>query len=237
MIALIDGDLVAYRCSAAAEQEDFGICAYYMENTIQDILDLTKSSDFNIYLSGPTNFRYGIYPEYKANRANLVRPRHLTEAKKFLQEKYLATVSDNCEADDLMGIQQCSYADTIICSLDKDLLMIPGKHFSWEISGGKAEKRWTKLAEFITSDEFTSLKYFYTQLLKGDPTDNIKGCVGVGPKKAEKLLNDCTTEQEMFDVVREQYSNDEEMLMNGQCLWIQRQPNTIWEFPKFETGK
>ena len=44
----------------------------------------------------------------------------------------------------------------------------------------------------------------------------------IGDKKAKVLLEPCTTEQQMFNKVREMYGNDEEFLMNANCLWILR---------------
>jgi 5'-3' exonuclease len=61
---------------------------------------------------------------------------------------------------------------------------------------------------------------FYEQCLKGDKADNVKGIAGLGEVKAKRLLGNCISEQEMFDIVRQAYSNDDEFKMNAQCLWI-----------------
>ena len=66
------------------------------------------------------------------------------------------------------------------------------------------------------------------QCLTGDRADNIKGIEGIGPKKAERILAECYTEQQYFNAVRDAYSNDEEFLMNGRVLWIRRKPNEDW---------
>lgn len=118
-----------------------------------------------------------------------------------------------------------------IVSLDKDLLMIPGRHYSWYIEGGPADKRWSRPAIHRVVEPLEGLRWFYTQLVIGDPSDGIKGIPGLGKKAAERMLSDCTTEHEMFDRVRDAYSCDEEMLMNGQVLWIQQEENKRWEFP------
>lgn len=235
-IALLDGDLVAYRSAAAAEKDSFPIARHYMEQTIDTILAETGATEFRIALSGPNNFRYQVYPEYKANRVTQQRPQFLTECKDFLHFTYNAEYSDNCEADDLLGIWQTEdTANTIICSLDKDLRQVPGRHFSWEISGTSTRGgRWTKAAEHLNVTPFEGLKWFYTQTLIGDVADNIKGVSGVGIKRAEAALSGCTTEQELFEAVLSMYTNEEEFLMNGKCLWVFRKPNDVWEFPKFE---
>jgi 5'-3' exonuclease len=231
---LIDGDLFSFRCAASAEQESAGIACARMESLLDVCLNATGANEFSFYISGDTNFRYRIYPEYKATRLDKPRPRFLEHCKQFLIDEYKAVVSENCEADDLMAIEQTAQTadkQTIICSLDKDMLQVPGMHYSWEISGGPPEKRWTKDAILQEITPIQGLRKFYYQLLVGDASDNIKGVQGVGPKKATALLEGLDTEELLFNVVREAYGFDEIMLMNGQVLWLQRQPGEIWRFP------
>jgi 5'-3' exonuclease len=228
------GDIYAYRPAAASENEDLQVAIWRMEEMIDNTLAETGADEFSIFLSGENNFRYDIYPEYKANRTS-PKPRHLKDLKQYLIDKYNAQVSDGCEADDLLGIEQCNSTDTVICSLDKDLRMIPGNHYSFEISGTVNGKRWTKAAEHIHITEFDGLRWFYTQVLIGDPADNVKGAAGIGKIKAERLLRDCTNERELFEAARSCFSSDEEFLMIGQCLWIFRKPNDIWRFPTEST--
>jgi 5'-3' exonuclease len=120
---------------------------------------------------------------------------------------------------------------TIICSLDKDMLQVPGMHYSWEISGGPILKRWVKPAILQEITPLEGLRKFYTQMHTGDTADNVKGVEGIGPVKAAKMLSGLTEEVDMFDVVRDAYGFDEIMLMNGQVLWIQRQPGEVWRLP------
>jgi DNA polymerase-1 len=234
--ALLDGDLYAFRSAASAENDNLGIAIFRVEEMIDKTLHETGADEFSIFLSGENNFRYEIYPEYKSNRTQ-PKPRFLKEVKDYLIEKYKAEVSDGCEADDLLGIAQCNAlsGDTIICSLDKDLRMIPGMHYSFEISGtSKLGKQWTRPMEIVEVQPFEGLKRFYTQILTGDSTDGIKGAAGIGKVGAEKILRDCTTEQEMFEAVSDHFSSEEELLMTGQCLWIWRKPDDRWRIPKFE---
>jgi 5'-3' exonuclease len=136
-----------------------------------------------------------------------------------MQEQNAELAPIGLEADDALGINQTK--DTVICSLDKDLLQIPGQHYSWEISG----KGWKKPHTFREITEIEGLKLFYEQCLKGDRTDNIRGIEKIGDKKANSILKPYTTELEMFNVVRDMYGNDEEFLMNANCLWILRDEN------------
>jgi len=67
---------------------------------------------------------------------------------------------------------------------------------------------------------------FYKQMLMGDSADNIKGIPGVGPKKAEKLLDGLDL-KDMACLVGLQYAihfddPETEWLTNSKLLWILR---------------
>ena len=220
MIALIDMDLVVFRCAASAENDPLGIAIYRAEELLDNILNKVGATEYKAYISSDTNFRKEIYPEYKAQRSP-VKPVHLLAMKEYAFTKMGAILSpQGLEADDMLGIEQDkSTHTTTICSLDKDLLQIPGNHFQWEIGTSK----WNKPDNWLTQSELEGYRLFYQQAIKGDPTDNIKGIKGKGKVFAEKALADCTTELEMFNVVRELYSNDEEFKMNAGCVWILRE--------------
>ena len=176
---------------------------------IRDILD--KEPDYLVFLSGPkeTNFRYAINPDYKANRIGVPKPKWLAKCKEWLIDEYYATITHGCEADDFLGIYQT--ADTVICSIDKDLLMIPGAHFNFVTQ------------KFSEVSELDGLKQFYRQMLIGDTSDNIFGIKGIGKVKAGKLIDDIETEEEMHHVVWHLYNDDLRFTMNANCLWIWRQ--------------
>jgi len=219
MQALIDMDLVCYRCAASAEQEEESVAVFRMEELLDQILVKSNSDSYRAFLSGKGNFRKTIYPEYKANRTQ-PKPIHLQALRELACDKLNAEITEHqMEADDYMGIfQDKENSSTVICSLDKDLLMIPGLHFQWAFGTSK----WQKDEKTIIQTETEGLRLFYEQCLKGDKADNIKGIAGLGDVKAKRLLEDCTTEKEMLDIVLEQYGHEEEFLMNASCLWILR---------------
>jgi hypothetical protein len=139
------------------------------------------------------------------------------------------------EADDAVGIAQYQNrfvvgghlgkslgVDTVICSRDKDLHMIPGWHYTWPAGKQKEQPLWWQ-------NETNALRCFYKQLLTGDPVDNIPGLYGVG--KSSRLcstVDECDIELEMFQVVAEAYRLrfgsywDQFMGENGCLLWIKR---------------
>jgi 5'-3' exonuclease len=220
VIALIDMDLVVFRAAASAENENFGIAVYRAEETLDNILNKVGATEYKAYISSDTNFRKEIYPEYKAQR-NKVKPIHLLQLKEYAFSMMGATLSpEGLEADDMLGIEQDKETHTTtICSLDKDLLQIPGNHFQWEIGTTK----WNKPDNWLTQTELEGYRLFYEQAIKGDPTDNIKGIPGKGKVAASNALANCETELEMFNTVRELYGNDDEFKMNAGCVWILRE--------------
>lgn len=216
MEALIDMDLVCFRCSASAENDGAGIAIYRMNDLLDGILDKFGATSYRAFLTGATNFRKTIYPEYKANRT-APKPIYLQDCRNYAINKMNAELApEGLEADDSLGINQTD--DTIICSLDKDLLMIPGKHFQWAISG----KNWEKPDKFVDQTYLGGMKLFYEQCIKGDTSDNIKGIAGLGEVKARNALAGIEDELGMFNKVRELYGNDKEFLMNARVLWIKR---------------
>ena len=202
-------------------------------NSLDYLLARVNNPSFTLYLTGENNFRYQIYPEYKANRRDTPRPAHLQSVKQFLVREYQAILSDGCEADDLCGVDQCTTPDdTFIIHIDKDLDMIPGKHFSPEIN--RLGKTVREEREYYVSPG-DALRTFYTQLLVGDPGDNVKGAKGIGKVKAERILEGLHDETDLYEAVRDYFSCDEELVLNGQVLWIWREMNNIWK-PPIETS-
>ena len=158
MQANIDGDLIAYRCSASVkEEEPLDIALYRTDQLMRQLLEETGSSHFRCFLTGKENFRRKINPLYKANRTQ-EPPKYLQECKQFLIDEWKAESSLYLEADDLLGIHQAP--DTVICTLDKDLLMVPGQHYSWQISGAN----WVREARWETTKAFDGIRYFYQQM-------------------------------------------------------------------------
>jgi 5'-3' exonuclease len=237
MRAIVDGDLISYRCSASASQSTVDIAIWRVDDLVQRILREVGASEYIIYLSGNDNFRKVLDPTYKANRVQ-ERPQFLEDCREHLVKVWKAKVTDGYEADDAIGIEAtaCFTEGTpfVICSLDKDLRQLPGKHYSWEISGVTGGTAWTRKAEHVFVTPLDGLKNFYKQLLIGDPSDNIKGVTGIGKAKAAKIIDPLTFEEDMDSAVRAFYDTDERYQLNKQLLWILRNfPSTL--LPEVET--
>ena len=227
MLSLIDGDIVQYRCAWASNNDPVGIAIARTDEMIDQILNDTKADTFEIYLSDnyTNNFRYTIDPTYKANRKDVARPVWYREIKEHLFDKWNAELSLGMEADDSLGIRQtdaiCAEQEEncVICSIDKDLLQIPGFHYNFV----------KKTRSYV--EHMDGVRQLYLQMLIGDTSDNVKGVDRIGPVKAGKLLNHIINEYDMFGVVRGLYNDDERLLRNGRLLYIRREDNEIWNFP------
>lgn len=223
MLALIDGDIVSYRCAASAEKDEEWVAIARAVECIDNIALSTGATELEVWLSDSreNTFRWQMYPEYKANRTQ-PPPTHLAALKSFLRDKYNAKIATGEEADDALGYRQIeSDGKSIICSIDKDLLQIPGLHFNF-----------VKM-EFQEVDYTGGVRHFYKQLLIGDTADNIKGIYGIGKVKAANLLDHVYDELEMFDIVHNIYNDDDRLLINGRLLWIRREKDELWEFPSW----
>lgn len=220
----MDGDIYAFRVACTTENDNEAIAVYRVNEMIENTLAEVEASEYKLFLTSPDNFRKHIYPEYKANRT-ATKPKHLQFLRDYLVESWQGTVAERMEADDYLGINQNE--SSIICSIDKDLLQVPGKHYN------------IVKKEFYEVDEETGFRNFYTQLLTGDTSDNIKGIAGIGPVKAKKALAEATNEYEMFCIVRDMYKNDEWMIMNGRCLHILRSLDDDWlhHFERLTSGE
>ena len=218
MKALIDGDIVVYRAAASAEEDDQWIAQARADQMMQDILADTVSTSYSVYLTGSGNFRREIAPSYKANRPDS-RPKHWEAVREFLITQHKAVVCNGFEADDQLGIDQDkTHGSTVICSIDKDLLQIPGKHYNFV----------KKVFQDVTHDQ--GIKALYIQSLVGDRSDNIFGVQGIGPVKAEKALAELLPE-EYYEACRSLYNDDERYHLNMKLLYIWQKPNDVWEAP------
>jgi hypothetical protein len=228
MLALIDADIVCYRIGFASEDVSDKICLARCAEFMEELVMKPWVGDYQGYLTGSDNFRkeIAVTAPYKGNRTQ-DKPKHYDLIREYLEKAWGCEVVQGQEADDAIGIRAYEFEDIedyVIMSIDKDLDMLRGWHYNF-----------IKDKKYLVDDQ-QAIKHFYTQILTGDRVDNIVGLKGVGPKKAEKILQDCDTEEDMYKAVLEAYDNDEErVLENGQLLWIRRKENQIWSPALFST--
>ena len=189
---------------------------------IDVILELPFVDGCTLFLTGndETNFRYAVatIKPYKGNRKGSRKPKMYHEIREHLITEYDTVVANGIEADDALGSAQTE--TTFICSIDKDLNMIPGWHYNF--TSGKVYH--------ISEEE--GYRNFYTQMITGDTVDNVPGIKGMGKVKAAKALAGVHTNFEMHRIVKKLYikanpdKTEEEVnkviTEIGTLLWIRR---------------
>ena len=239
----LDGDVVAYAVSFKSQKEG---------DTLEDTLLATTAflrSIINdcgdegiIYLTGNNNFRIkealASYP-YKGHRKDNPKPAFLAEVRQHMIDEYGAEVQHKQEADDALSIGACTKGHGI-ATIDKDLNGCPGWHYSWR----------TMMTSYVTLEEAD--RFFYTQMLTGDATDNIPGLYKMlGRKATAKIkapLQEMTQPSDMYEYVRSVYSEaydgvgmcldekesvlDKWLLSIGRCLWMRREEGEMWNAPQ-----
>lgn len=189
---------------------------------IQDKFD--RGLEMQVYLTGKSNFRdaIAVTQPYKGNRTQ-PKPPYLPDVRQYLVDMWGAHIVEGREADDTVAIEYLKDPDKrCIVAIDKDLLQIPGNHYNYK-----------KDTLFVVTPE-ESLLFFYTQMLEGDRTDNIRGIPGIGKAKAPRMLEHCRTEADMYQVVRkayaEAYPNNGDVVLqeHADLLYIHKKDNDKW---------
>ena len=230
---LIDADIFVYKATRLSEREinwegdswtlhsDMAEVKTIIDDQIWKIIDKTKIGSVfpkvTLCFSDRKNYRKVVNPDYKSNRKGGRKPMCFSNAINYCKSEYSCVSYDWLEADDVMGIRSTkpSKESTIIVSEDKDLLTIPGLH--WDF---KEEKI------FKWSEDQADYQFFY-QILVGDTVDNYKGCQGIGPISANKILREnIGSVSDMWEVVLEAFlksgQGEKEAIRNARMARILR---------------
>lgn len=232
-MAIIDSDTIVYMAAGACQYKDKDTKEIVVRDPVefaysnakrkmQQILEATKAKDYCCYLTATndqTSFRTLIYPDYKANRKDSVRPVYYEQVREYLIKNWNAEVVTSIEADDkvcekMYQFHEHGFCETInrdsiepfrelwinsgqpaiLCGIDKDLDQIPGLHYNYNKDA------------FYYVTPLEGLKSLYLQMLTGDDADNIPrirfrwGC-----KKEHKdvkiSLQNARSEVELYNIV------------------------------------
>lgn len=186
---------------------------YRANELLYRIVDTCASNEYRVFLSGGGNFRKLLYPQYKAHRDDKPKPPYLDSLRELLVREWEAELCSGYEADDGIGMAHSEHA--IIVSNDKDFKQIPGEHYN------------PVKDEFEVVDSIEASRYFYTQMLKGDSSDNVPGIDGIGDVRAGRLLRDKSPE-EMHSIVYDLYGDPKRFFLNHRLLSILRSAQE-WE--------
>lgn len=193
---LIDGDVVAYKAAASAEErlkwpngevtirqtsEDTEAWARARDE-LAGYAEKAKADALIVCLTDSEgNFRKKLDPSYKRKRSLVPKPILLPFIRQNLLDHYDTYLRPGLEGDDCMGIlathPKLVKGEKIIVSIDKDMLGIPG--FVWNPD---------KHPKPVQVSEQAADHWHLMQTLTGDTTDEYPGCPGIGPVKARIIL-------------------------------------------------
>ena len=232
----LDGDIILYSVAFAAADDPVEFALKSTRSACEQVMYDLNAERIHIYLTGKGNYRQAVADDYKANRKDTERPAHYAAIKEYMIDKLGAILIDGEEADDALGYHAVQEGHGI-ATLDKDLDGVPGYHYNWK-----------KRSLYLVSPEDAD-RFFYTQLLTGDSTDNIPGLfkrTGVkAMAKVKEPLEYMDTPEEMYAHVKQVYMDavatkrmpsdeadvDYWLDTQGKLLWIRRERNETWEAP------
>lgn len=188
-LLLIDGDQFLFKACVAVEKEVrwdeqnhvlFSNANEAWDNLrgmLERIFERFDSTEHALCFSAPPNFRHQIEPTYKGHRSSR-KPLCYADLRLRLEEGYKCVALPGLEADDVMGILATKPGKTqrIIVSQDKDMKTIPST--IWDG------------VDLVTCSVVDADICHLKQTLTGDTSDGYVGCPGIGPVKADKIIQD-----------------------------------------------
>lgn len=194
---LLDSDILAYQDASKGEvrvdwDDDGNIdqipetveqIASRIDDAIARLIEKLRADAVIVCLScdRQDNFRKWYFPSYKENRAGAVKPLQLAAAKEYMAREYQSYRRPNLEADDVMGVLSTApdlvKGEKIIISIDKDMGTVPGLWFNPN-----------KMSHPLLVGRHEADRFHLWQTLRGDPTDGYPGAPGIGPVKADALM-------------------------------------------------
>lgn len=224
---LIDGDIIMYQASYANEREtDINAVLNYINELLYEIMINNQSGDYIAFLTGMNNFRYQLAEknDYKATRKK-EKPKWFFHVKEMLINDFGFVLTNGIEADDALTILSKKYPNSVTCTTDKDLLQYPGNFYNIR-----------KKITFSITEEQANLN-FWTQMLVGDNSDNIKCIRGIGPVGAGKMLSGksftemCNTVLHTYMKVYGEYDGIKYFHQSYRLLRLLREHNEFVEPP------
>ena len=190
-----------------------------LKTMVKWIVGKIQPDEVQYYISGKGNFRDNLElpTRYKSGRANMIRPTHLADVRRFATHKFHANVCDAYEPDDAIVINGYSVKNDgnkpVIVTIDKDALAYSGLYLFNQDKPELGEvllpglgSLWIDNKNKVRGNGFL---WYCLQHTTGDRTDTFVPTdlcdAKFGEKSAYKLLKDCATEREALEAVLTQY--------------------------------
>lgn len=199
-VAVIDADSICFIAHWDSDSKSFDKPIEDIFNSVDQIISsiliYTNATHYIGFVGfGSCVERNTVYPEYKANRKGREPLEHLKAIKEYMVKKWEFSALYGVEADDMVNSVRLQLEDSVICAIDKDLLMLEGTHYNY------------KKNEWVTTSKQEANLYFWQSMIIGDSVDNIKGLEGKGKAFATKLLTLGDDHDHMRTLVFQEYIN------------------------------
>jgi hypothetical protein len=198
--------------------KEFSLALATMKRSIEKLQEFTWCDSIELYLGSGETFRHKLpLPSpYKNNRSDSIKPIHLQDSRKYLTKQWGAKLVKEIETDDIVTIRAYEELEKgnipIIATVDKDSYQSQGVSIlDWTQEVWKLEliPDVGELRKQKTSIKGNGLKFLAFQALAGDAADTYCGyelsCVKYGPAKAMKALEGAQTEQEVVDIMLNEF--------------------------------
>jgi DNA polymerase I len=212
-VYLIDGYSLLYRAFYALPQSistSGGLptnALYGFTSMVLKLLDSEEEVGLGVvWDGGMPKFRVEIFPEYKAQRTSMpeelrVQLDHLDE---ILDAMNIPAVrAEGFEADDALATMSRQVPDGVqlmIVTGDQDAMqLVDGKVKVLRTTRGVSETKEYGREEVIEEYGVTPEQIPDYKALVGDPSDNIPGVRGIGPKSAANLLREFGSVEEVYE--------------------------------------
>ena len=227
---IYDGDEVLYVAARSAQEEyefnggvqrllDLEKAKDIVESRISDALEATGCSSVTLAFSDrENNFRRGLAEYYKRNRTG-EKPVGYYFLKEHLEAQYVTVEYPNVEADDVMGLLSDDF--DWMASSDKDMNTIPSIHRFDPYAFARGHRNHIHTPQ----SEWDADLFWLKQTLIGDTSDGYKGCQGIGPKKADRHLDECEDFDTAWSIVVELFNikqDTEEAILQARLARILR---------------
>lgn len=223
ILALIDANAVIHRSyhalpkSMSTSKGELTNAVYGFTTTLIRVLEDLHPTHIAVSfdLAGPT-FRHLEYKEYKGTRVKADQELYdqIPKVRKLLEVFNIPVYEkEGFEADDCIGtvVEECKGGDvdTYIVTGDKDAFqLVNGNIFIYWLKRGIGETKITNRDTIYKEWQLEPEDFIDLKALAGDPSDNIPGVPGIGPKTAVTLLQKFDTLVDLFKLIEKELNPD-----------------------------
>jgi DNA polymerase-1 len=159
-----------------------------------------------VWDAGKPQFRMEVFPEYKANRSTMPEElkAQLDHLDEILEAMNIPTIrAEGFEADDVLATLSRRIPENVqlkIVTGDQDAMqLVNGEVKVLRTTRGVSETKEYGREEVIEEYGVTPEQIPDYKALVGDPSDNIPGVKGIGPKGASNLLEEFATVENLYE--------------------------------------